>query len=37
MKQLLLLAATLCSLNVFAQIKMPAPSPGQKIVQDFGM
>ncbi len=37
MKQLLLLAATLCSMNVFAQIKMPAPSPGQKIVQDFGM
>ncbi len=32
-----LLAATLCSLVSFSQIKMPAPSPTQKITQEFGI
>ena len=37
MKQLLLLAATLCTFIANAQIKMPAPSPTQTINQDFGL
>ena len=37
MKKMLMLAATLCSLAGFAQIKMPAPSPTQKITQEFGI
>ena len=37
MKKILLLAAALCSINAFSQIKMPAPSPTQKITQDFGI
>lgn len=38
MKKTFLIAVTLCSVNAFSQqIKMPAPSPGQKIVQEFGM
>lgn len=37
MKQLLLLAATALTMAVNAQIKMPAPSSTQTIVQDFGL
>lgn len=37
MKKFFLLAATICSLNVFAQINMPQPSTTQKITQAFGM
>jgi hypothetical protein len=37
MKQLLLIAATLCTLSTQAQIKMPAPSPTQTINQNFGL
>ncbi len=37
MKKLFLLAATVCSITAFAQIRMPAPSPTQKITQDFGL
>jgi len=37
MKKIFLLAASLCSMTVFAQIKMPAPSPTQKITQEFGV
>lgn len=37
MKKLILLAATICSLTGFAQVKMPAPSPTQKIIQEFGI
>lgn len=37
MKKIMMLAATLCSLASFAQIKMPAPSPTQKITQEFGI
>ncbi len=37
MKQLLLLAATICTLSATAQIKMPAPSSTQTITQDFGL
>lgn len=37
MKKLLLLAATICTLSVTAQIKMPAPSSTQTIIQDFGL
>ena len=37
MKKIFLLAATLCSITTFAQIKMPAPSPTQKITQEFGV
>ena len=33
----MMLAATICSLTSFAQIKMPAPSPTQKIIQEFGI
>lgn len=32
-----MIAATLFTLSGFAQIKMPAPSPVQKITQDFGL
>ena len=37
MKKMFLLVATLCSVSTFAQIKMPAPSPTQKITQEFGI
>ncbi|MCW3087237.1 MAG: hypothetical protein JWQ78_623 [Sediminibacterium sp.] len=37
MKKLFLLAATVCSISAFAQIRMPAPSPTQKITQEFGI
>ncbi len=37
MKKMLMLAATLCSFAGFAQIRMPAPSPTQKITQEFGI
>ncbi|MFL9484650.1 DUF2911 domain-containing protein [Chitinophagaceae bacterium LWZ2-11] len=37
MKKLLLLALVACSLGANAQIKMPAASAGQTIVQDFGL
>lgn len=37
MKKIITLAAVLCSMTAFAQIRMPAPSPNQKIVQEFGM
>ena len=37
MKKIFLLAATICSLNAFAQINMPQPSTTQKITQAFGM
>lgn len=37
MKKIMMLAATLCSLAGFAQVKMPAPSPTQKITQEFGI
>ena len=37
MKKLLLLAATICSINAFAQINMPQPSTTQTIKQAFGM
>ena len=37
MKKTLLLAATLCSLGAFAQIRMPAPSTSQTITQAFGL
>ncbi len=37
MKKIMMIAATLCSLAGFAQVKMPAPSPTQKITQEFGI
>lgn len=37
MKQILLLAAITIAFTSQAQIKMPAPSPAQTIVQDFGL
>lgn len=37
MKQMLLVALTVCSFSLQAQIKMPAPSPTQSITQDFGL
>lgn len=37
MKRSLLLAAILCSATTFAQIRVPAPSPTQKITQQFGL
>lgn len=37
MKKLMMLAATLCSLTAFTQIRMPAPSPTQKLTQEFGI
>ncbi len=37
MKKIMMLAATLCSLASFGQIRMPAPSPTQKITQEFGI
>ncbi len=33
----MMIAATLFTMSGFAQIKMPAPSPVQKITQDFGL
>jgi len=37
MKRSFLLAALLCSLTTFSQIRMPAPSTTQKITQNFGL
>ncbi len=37
MKRSLFLAAILCSATAFAQIRVPAPSPTQKITQQFGL
>lgn len=37
MKQMLLVALTVCSFSLQAQIKMPAPSPTQSVTQDFGL
>ncbi|MEO8173729.1 MAG: DUF2911 domain-containing protein [Sediminibacterium sp.] len=37
MKRSFLLAAVLCSATAFAQIRVPAPSPTQKITQQFGL
>jgi hypothetical protein len=37
MKRSLFLAAILCSATTFAQIRVPAPSPTQKITQQFGL
>lgn len=37
MKKILLVAAAFMSLSAMAQIKMPQPSPTQKITQDFGL
>ncbi len=37
MKKILLLAATVCSINAFAQISMPQPSTTQRVTQAFGM
>lgn len=37
MKKLVLLASIAFAVSAQAQIKMPAPSPGQNISQDFGM
>jgi hypothetical protein len=37
MKRLFLVTAILCSLTGFAQIRMPAPSPTQRLTQEFGI
>ena len=37
MKKIMMLAAMIGSMTSFAQIKMPAPSPTQKITQEFGL
>lgn len=37
MKRSLLAIAMLCGVSAFAQIRMPAPSPTQKITQQFGL
>ncbi|MEN9598658.1 MAG: hypothetical protein RL596_969 [Bacteroidota bacterium] len=37
MKKTILAAALLCSLTGFSQIRMPQPSPTQKISQEFGL
>ena len=37
MKRFFLLAAILCSMTAFGQIRMPAPSTTQKISQNFGL
>lgn len=37
MKKLFFIAASICSITAFAQIRMPAPSPSQKIIQQFGI
>jgi tetratricopeptide (TPR) repeat protein len=37
MKKIVLAAALLCSFAGFSQIRMPAPSPTQKISQEFGL
>lgn len=37
MKRLFFMAAALCSITSFAQVRMPAPSTTQKIIQNFGL
>ena len=37
MKKMFLLAAIICSMTAFGQIRMPAPSTTQKITQNFGL
>jgi hypothetical protein len=37
MKKLFVLAAALCSVATYAQVRMPAPSPTQTITQAFGL
>ena len=37
MKKIFLVAAAFMSLSAMAQIRMPQPSPTQKITQDFGL
>ncbi len=37
MKKIFFLIASLCCITTFAQVRMPAPSPTQKIVQEFGI
>ena len=37
MKRLLLLTAMLLTLQGWSQIKVPAPSPGETLIQDFGL
>ncbi len=37
MKKIMMIAAALCSITAFSQVRMPAPSPTQKITQEFGI
>lgn len=37
MKKIILIAALTCSISSFAQVRMPAPSPVQKLTQEFGL
>ncbi|MES2004235.1 MAG: DUF2911 domain-containing protein [Bacteroidota bacterium] len=37
MKKLMMIAAALCSITAFSQVRMPAPSPTQKLTQEFGI
>lgn len=37
MKKIFFLAAALCSITAFSQVRMPAPSSTQRITQDFGL
>jgi len=37
MKKIILIAALVCSISSFAQVRMPAPSPVQKLTQEFGL
>lgn len=37
MKKIILIAALACSVSSFAQVRMPAPSPAQKLTQEFGL
>ncbi len=37
MKKIMMIAAAFCSITAFAQVRMPAPSPTQKITQEFGI
>ncbi len=37
MKKIFFLAAALCGLTAFSQVKMPSPSTNQKIIQEFGV
>lgn len=37
MKKIILMAALACSISGFAQVRMPAPSPLQKLTQEFGL